>query len=283
MRPPVTPHRPLHPPVEAQRRPGIRRLLAVVGLLAAASLTATACGGADDGADGAATTTAPSAETVASEPATGSASTTSGDAAGATTSTVSEAPAAAASSTVPPASTVVAVAGLSEEEVAALVWMREEEKLALDVYTALGALWGVPIFDNIAASERTHTDAVRELLDAYGIADPAATAPSGVFTDPALQQLYDELLAKGSTSLTDALTVGATIEDLDIVDLQERATDTADIAAVYSELEKGSRNHLRAFVSQLEAQDGSYRPQYLSLDAYTAIVTSETERGPAGR
>ncbi|MDH4364740.1 MAG: DUF2202 domain-containing protein, partial [Acidimicrobiia bacterium] len=50
-------------------------------------------------------------------------------------------------------------------------------------------------------------------------------------------------MARGSGALVDALTVGATIEDLDIADLRARATDTPAIALVYANLERGSPNH----------------------------------------
>jgi len=57
---------------------------------------------------------------------------------------------------------------LSESEMQGLILMREEEKLARDVYTTLGEKWDLNIFINIAGSEQTHTDAVKYLLDRYG-------------------------------------------------------------------------------------------------------------------
>jgi len=88
-------------------------------------------------------------------------------------------------------------------------------------------------------------------------------------------------MAQGQTSLIGALTVGATIEDLDIADLQQRiaATDNADIALVFGELMKGSRNHLRAFISQLTKQGVTYTPQYITQAEFDAIVNSATEKG----
>ncbi len=174
------------------------------------------------------------------------------------------------------------VADLTDEEIAGLLWMREEEKLAHDVYVTLYDLWGLQIFSNISEAETRHTTAVQQLLDRYDLDDPAAGNPVGTFTDPAIQALYDELVARGSVSIVDALTVGATIEDLDIVDLQERATGTPDIAMVYANLERGSRNHLRAFVRTLERYDASYSPSHLSQAAFDAIVSTPTERGSRG-
>ncbi len=87
----------------------------------------------------------------------------------------------------------------------------------------------------------------------------------GEFTDPTIQSLYDQLVAQGSASLDDALEVGAFIEELDISDLRVRsdATDVAALTALYAKLERGSRNHLRAFTSQLEMRDLEYEPTQL--------------------
>lgn len=166
-----------------------------------------------------------------------------------------------------------------------LLLMREEEKLARDVYLTLYDTWGTQIFSNIAKSEQKHTDAVKALLDKYSIADPVRDDTIGVFTSPTLQNLYNELVAKGNTSLVDAFQVGLTIEDLDIYDLQEalRDTDNEDITKVYESLEKGSRNHLRAFNRQLEQNGGTYSAQFLSQGEVDAIATSAQEKGGHGK
>jgi hypothetical protein len=174
---------------------------------------------------------------------------------------------------------VAATGSLDAAEAAGLRWMREEEKLARDVYLALADLWDVRVFANIARSEQSHMDAVETLLDRYGLEDPVGANPAGVFSDPEIQGLYDALLARGRTSLVEALAVGATIEDLDIVDLRERATDVPDIARVYANLEMGSANHLRAFVTNLERRGASYAPAYLSQADFDAIVSSPRTRG----
>jgi hypothetical protein len=174
------------------------------------------------------------------------------------------------------------VSDLTADEAAGLTKMREEELLAHDAYTALGAVWDVRAFDNIATSEQTHTEAVLALLDRHALPDPAADHIAGEFSDPTLQALYTDLVARGAASVVDALTVGATIEDLDIADLQSLATETADVALVYENLERGSRNHMRAFTRQLTQRDATYSPAYISPAEYDAIVSSGTERGSAG-
>jgi hypothetical protein len=171
---------------------------------------------------------------------------------------------------------------LSSEEAAGLIFMREEEKLAHDVYVKLYELWGLSVFQNIARSEQTHTDAIKNLLDRYGLDDPAAGNGVWVFDNPDLQALYNTLIAQGSTSLADALKVGTAIEEIDILDLEEHLAqaDNADIRLVYENMEQGSENHLRAFVSSLQNQTGEvYQPRYLSQEAYDAIMSGATGRG----
>jgi hypothetical protein len=170
---------------------------------------------------------------------------------------------------------------LSQEEIDGLLLMREEEKLARDVYQTLYEQWGLQIFSNIAQSEQTHTEAVRDLLVKYELADPVTDDTMGVFKDAALQQLYTDLVAQGKNSEIAALTVGATIEDLDIKDLMDLSakTDNEDILLVYENLTRGSRNHLRAFTRQLARRGDSYEPRYISESLYTKIIEGNQETG----
>jgi hypothetical protein len=149
------------------------------------------------------------------------------------------------------AETTVSASALSPTELTDLRYMSEEEKLARDVYLALYENWNLKIFANIAQSEQQHMDRILALLDSYGLPYPAADR--GVFTDPALQELYTRLVDQGSGSIESALNVGKLIEELDISDLQAASsrTDKTDILAVFSNLEAGSRNHLNSFLRQL--------------------------------
>lgn len=142
-------------------------------------------------------------------------------------------------------------ATLTDAEKANLLHMREEEKLARDVYNKLYELYNMPVFRNIAISEQRHMDAMLNLLTGYGLTDPVAGKGSGEFT-PAFQSLYDELIAKG-TNLTEAFKVGVEIEELDIADLEKaiNATEVPTLLRVYNNLLTASRNHLAAFSSKL--------------------------------
>jgi hypothetical protein len=175
----------------------------------------------------------------------------------------------------------IPASALSFDEMNSLSFMREEEKLARDVYAQMFSHWGLGVFSNIGASEQAHMDAVLLLLTRYALPDPAATTLPGQFGNAALQALYDALLASGSTSLVNALLAGAEIEDVDIRDLRaiKAKIDNADLLLVYDNLEKGSRNHLRAFHANLAAQGVEYTPKYITQAEYDAIVNSPHERG----
>ena len=195
--------------------------------------------------------------------------------------------------------------GLTDEEIRQLTFIREEEKLARDVYLALGEQWNAPIFTNIAQSEQQHMDAVGQLIEKYGLEDPITDDTPGVFTDPTLHRLYNDLVSKGDvdlgyiktglvveggiTSELAAYKVGAFIEEFDIIDIQHAIAETShsDVENVYENLVRGSRNHLRSFVGQIEATGGEYEPVVMTgidpvtgedLDAlYEEIVSGDQE------
>jgi len=158
-----------------------------------------------------------------------------------------------------------------EEE--GLLFMAEEEKLAGDVYSALNEVWNLRVFDNIGQAERTHEAAVQTLLVRYFLAAPAR--PAGEFSNETLQRLYQNLTERGSLSVEEALRVGAAIEEIDILDLEERMaqTEREDILLVYSNLMRGSENHLRAFANNLDRQGFEYSPEYLSQEEYDGIIS----------
>ena len=153
----------------------------------------------------------------------------------------------------------------SMPEIELLQFMREEEKLAHDVYVVMYQKWSQPLFNNIAQSEQTHMDQIKCFLDAYQLSDPLQ-ADNGKFTDPDLQSLYDNLVIRGQSSLSEALRVGAMIEEVDIGDLQDAIANSniAEVKIMYGNLMAGSENHLRAFVSNLLSLGESYTAQVLS-------------------
>ncbi len=162
----------------------------------------------------------------------------------------------------------------AQESVDGLSYMREEEKLARDVYLALYEKWQARILLNIAKSEQNHTDAVAALLRKKGIDDPAAESAIGEFKHPELANLYTELVELGSRSIQDAFLVGAIIEDLDIYDLKKflSETDDAEEIRVYTNLLRGSENHMRSFIRQLSRFSIVYEPRYISEAEFSEIL-----------
>lgn len=174
-------------------------------------------------------------------------------------------------------------AELTEAEETNLAFMREEEKLARDVYIKLYDVWGSKIFNNISRSEQKHMDNVKVILDAYNLADPAPV-DQGFFTDPELQEMYNTLIEQGDNSLIDALKVGALIEEVDIRDLNNALdeTDNAAIIQMYTSLLNGSYNHIRAFVKQLNAKGETYEAQILTAEELETIL-GETNKNSGSK
>lgn len=188
---------------------------------------------------------------------------------------------------------------LDFSEEAHLVFMREEEKLARDVYITLGMQFpDYQIFGNIDDSEQRHTCAVCDMLEKYGVDDPSTNDNVGVYTGedygPYFTEKYSELTTLGSRSALDALRVGALIEELDMKDInfcpteivaQDNGidsemdcgkiyTDNPDVQRLLTSLLEGSENHLRAFVKNIEViqGEGSYQAQYLTQEEVDKIL-----------
>ena len=172
-----------------------------------------------------------------------------------------------------------------------MVFMREEEKLARDVYITLGDLYpGAIVFSNIDAAEQQHTTTVKNKLAKYNIDDPSTNDEVGAFTGEDygwyFTEKYEALVGRGELGELDALYVGAFIEELDmldivqcpkvIVDTQKKIKDSSDCGLNYTNnsdlqsmlesLLEGSRNHLRSYVGNIEAVEGecAYEAQVLT-------------------
>jgi len=155
-----------------------------------------------------------------------------------------------------------AAENLSEIEVAHILYMRQEEKLARDVYLALYEYYNdaqdplpTQIFSNIAASEQRHMDALNRLVDFYGLDDLVSDDTPGVFaaSEDGFADMYEDLVARGMVGYCEALGVGIDIENLDIQDIEESLLDVEapNVARVLNNLLAGSYNHLEAFTSRM--------------------------------
>jgi hypothetical protein len=177
----------------------------------------------------------------------------------------------------------VLIRKLSDKEANNLNLMREEEKMARDVYNTLFGQWNTQIFSNIAASEQKHMDKVKVFLDAYQLPDPASTE-IGMFNNQRIQDLHDQFLDQGSQSELEAFKAGAMVEEVDIHDLEIAIaeTDNDELKLMYTQLMLASHNHLRAFSRQIINLDGEYVAQYMSSEAVATILDAPKPEMPSG-
>ena len=170
---------------------------------------------------------------------------------------------------------------LTDIEVEHLTFVREEEKMARDVYQFMYDKWGANIFNNIVASEQRHMDTMLKMVDKYGLDDPAADENGeindyGVFTNQDIQSLYDKLVAQGDGSYVEALKVGVFIEEFDIDDITMAINDTdpdhVDLVTAYENLMEGSKNHLAAFCDDLDRQGLTCEATVIDSSLFDAII-----------
>ena len=172
---------------------------------------------------------------------------------------------------------------LTETDIAGLMEMREEEKLARDVYAYLYEMYSHIVFGNISKSEDAHTSAILYLINGYGLIDPTPEIV-GEFSNEQFTNVYAQLTSEGSTGLIEALQVGALIEETDIADLEKllETTENEDIVRVYSNLLEVSKSHLRSFTNVLAQLVETYVPQILSEELYQAILAESGNKGKHG-
>lgn len=168
---------------------------------------------------------------------------------------------------------------LTADEEAGILQMREEEKLARDVYREAYDTWNINVFNNISGSEQKHMTAMWALIEKYDLVDPVQNDARGIFTSPLMNQLWSDLQPRVTSHADSALFMGSFIEELDIVDLRNlsAASDNLDIQLIYANLERGSRNHLRGFHEQQQMRGLTYTPQFLTQAEYDSIVNSPRE------
>ena len=180
-----------------------------------------------------------------------------------------------------------------------LEFMREEEKLARDVYMELGAMYPKHrIFGKIDDSEQKHTNAVKAMINKYGLDDPNTNDNVGVFTGEDYGWYFIEkfylLVERVFISELEALYVGAFIEELDMMDINQCPqvivetenginditecgkiyTDNSDVSNLYATLLDGSDSHLEGYVRNIEKYigKGNYQAQVLPQEEVDEIL-----------
>ena len=158
-----------------------------------------------------------------------------------------------------------ATTALSSAEVATLIYLREEGKLARDIFVSMYRNWGSETFSNSAFSKQIHMDAMKEMLDAYKLPDPIQSH-AGVFINPDLKARYDQLLTSGLRSYIDSLYVGATIEENNSLTIRgaiKESTHT-DLTKSYRALLDESKKNLDVYIKLLASKGVGYTPRFVS-------------------
>ncbi len=148
---------------------------------------------------------------------------------------------------------------VTDTEAAGLLFMREEEKMARDVYAYFYEKYKLPVFGTITKSENAHMSAVLRLIVGFKITDNSNSNP-GEFTNTHILDLYNQLIDMGNVSSVEALKVGVLIELTDIADLQKEllTVENASVKTVYTNISKGSEAHLKAFTWNLKVRGVVY-------------------------
>jgi len=156
-----------------------------------------------------------------------------------------------------PTPTPSAGAALDEQAQEHVAFIREEERLARDLYTALDAHHdGLAPFSMIKNAEQRHFDAAGRLIDIYHLDDPSEGAEAGEYAFDELQERYDGWLERGLKSEQEAFTVGVELETADIADLEKMIADidNAQVDRVLGHLLQGSEHHLDAFTKAVNGE-----------------------------
>ncbi len=147
---------------------------------------------------------------------------------------------------------------LNTREAETLVLMREDEKLARDVYHAFYTYWRQASWLEAMQRRQARMNRIASLLQQYELPDPLPDTRPGSFPSPELAELYTQLVKRGAQSYIDAVDVCIQIEQLDIADLQaailESRHETLDQS--YQVLLESSRytldqmSHMRQIVAR---------------------------------
>jgi hypothetical protein len=154
--------------------------------------------------------------------------------------------------------------------------MHEGERLARDLHLYLHDLWSVPAFSYIAAAKQRHMDELREVMERYGVDDPARDDQVGVFDAPGLADLYRQSIADAAAGPRQALRAAALVEELDILELRNALSNSRrlPLALTYNALLSSTHNHLQGLVRLLRGQGGVYQAQAMEEAQVAAVLNN---------
>lgn len=158
----------------------------------------------------------------------------------------------------PPSAGTTTSTTLTSADIAGLRTVRAEEKAGADAYHVFAGRYAQPVFAELASSQTTQEAMITMMMSRFGVADPTSGSPSGSFTDPAVQHMYDAMIAAGSGSANDALNAMAAFEHQHAADMRRFMAQTGqpDMRRMYTNLMRASANHLDACDRAMDGVDG---------------------------
>ncbi len=172
------------------------------------------------------------------------------------------------------------VGEITEAEDATIASLLERKRLAVELGNQFAGMWGLSVFALVSTGDTGAISDLYKLVFRYG-AFSGEMATAGEFSDSALQDLYDALLAQGATSLSGAVQAMLAVKELEIQQLSAAigGTDKEDLLVVYQNLLKVTQNQLRALNGHILMFVSAYAPQYLDAATFEAIMTSAMVNG----
>lgn len=191
---------------------------------------------------------------------------------------------------------------LNSEVKYTLAYMWNEERVAYDIYNALGTLNpDIMVFTNIAErAEAKHIELVENLVKKYDLnitnlvdysqnysLEELRSFKAGEYSIGELQELYNSLYEKGKASPQAALEVGCMVEVTDINDLDRdillaQSINADDVVTVFENLRNGSYSHYFAFDKALVNLGVSEGCAILGSDYDKRDVYPQQEHGSEG-
>ena len=163
---------------------------------------------------------------------------------------------------------------LNNTEKEMLINARKNEKLAYDYNYTMFSKWGMPVFNHMATKLLANNDALKKMLNKYGLTDPINDMQIGKYSDNELQSKYDSAVAKGNESLKNAYIEAANIEEQMIKFYRDASdkVDNQDLKLLFDNLRVRAEHSFAAFVRNLYRFGYEYQPHYITQAEFNQIV-----------
>lgn len=156
-----------------------------------------------------------------------------------------------------------------------VVWMHDQERLAMDLNQAFYDDWGEPLFASIAASKPRYMERLSDLVDWYDIRfyGPISDTP-GAYMDERHATAADDLLYRGRQSLEAAYLAAAYVEEWNI---SEYSNDTMAIELGECWPCEGMQLLNQSYEGLLLAANINFANLASQVDDYQAQILSQAE------